>query len=85
MKRPLRKEKKISEKDRLSKLLVEMEMCVIFNRERLARCQELAARKTLEHDGEKKEKNMRRLEEARRGLEESLILFEQISNRLKEQ
>jgi len=84
-KRPLKKTKKVSEKEKLQKLLEQMTLSVKHDEERLARCQELDERSSTKGDDKKSQKNKRRLDEARRSLEESLIFMSQLTEALERQ
>lgn len=82
-KRPIQKVKKVSEKEKLQKLLQQMSLNVSQGEERVARYRELLDRKQLKNDEQKSQKNLRRLDEARRSLEESLVFLGQIREALE--
>lgn len=82
-KQTLKKQKKVSEKEKLQILLQQMTMNVNQNKERVERCLELSSRESTKKDVDKFRRNDLRLQEARRSLEESIIFLEQIKESLE--
>ena len=78
----VKKQKKVSEKEKLQHLFEKMTLSVNMNTERVERCRQLSDRESVKKDSDKWKRNEVRLEEARRSLEESIVFLEQIKESL---
>jgi len=76
-----KKPKKVSEKERLEKLLLQLTMLQKSSEERILRYEELTARSSKNLD-KRMYKNSRRLEEAKKTLEETLVFLDHVRDSL---
>jgi hypothetical protein len=77
------KQKKVPEKQRLQKLLKEFTLTQKSSEERVARYEDLARRSSKDPQAEKHIRNIKRLEEARKLLEESLVFVNHVKQSLE--
>jgi len=77
------KQKKITEKQKLENLLRDFTLAQKSSEERVARYEDLVKRSALNPGSEKHLKNARRLDEARKLLEESLVFVNHLKDSLE--
>lgn len=77
------KKKKVPEKKRIENLLKEFTLLQKSSEERVLRYEDLARRSSRDTDSEKHARNIKRLDEAKKLLEESLVFVGQLKEKLE--